>query len=95
MRTTDTALDFTLAGTPAVSRLGGVTKGLATVWRHVRNRRATARLLDLDDRQLADIGLSRQDVCSAATSGFFDDPSTHLTQSARLRTSHSYRDMRR
>jgi uncharacterized protein YjiS (DUF1127 family) len=95
MRTTDTALDFTLAVTPAVSRLAGVTKGLMTVWRLLRNRRETASLLHLDDRQLADIGLSRHDVRSATTSAFFDDTSLHLTQLARMRASHYYRDIRR
>ena len=34
----------------------------ATIWRVMRNRWASNRLHELDDRQLDDIGLSRHDV---------------------------------
>ncbi|PYE46494.1 uncharacterized protein DUF1127 [Rhizobium sp. PP-WC-2G-219] len=94
MRTPDTALDLTLAGKPAVLRLSALTQGLMTVWRLLKNRRATGHLHDLDDRQLADIGLSRNDVRDATMSAFFEDPSRHLTRAARERVNHYYRDAR-
>lgn len=43
-------------------------------------------LHDLNDTQLRDIGLSRADLTSAfLASTFFEDPSEHLTRSARNR----------
>jgi uncharacterized protein YjiS (DUF1127 family) len=60
---------------------------VASVWRSIRNRREIHYLNELNDSQLRDIGLSRQDLNSAlTTSTFFEDPSSHLTNSARRRT---------
>ncbi|MFK0165833.1 DUF1127 domain-containing protein [Rhizobium sp. NPDC090279] len=89
MRTTDRTLDLGLA-TPSPSltaRLMLALANLASVWRAIRNRREIRYLNELDDSQLRDIGLSRQDLCNAlTTSTFFEDPSGHLTHSARRRT---------
>ncbi|KQS67716.1 hypothetical protein ASG39_04835 [Rhizobium sp. Leaf371] len=94
MRTPDTALDVTFAGKPAALRLIARVQGLVMVWRLLNNRRAAGHLHDLDDRQLADIGLSRTDVRDATTSPFFEDPSRHLTRAARERANRYYRDAR-
>jgi uncharacterized protein YjiS (DUF1127 family) len=99
MRTTETALDATLAGTPAGLRLADmgakVTTAFATVWRLLKNRRASARLHDLDDRQLADIGLIRSDLHDAATFAYSEDVARYLTQVSRMRADAYYRDVRK
>jgi uncharacterized protein YjiS (DUF1127 family) len=86
MRTTDRTLNLGLA-TPSPSmtaRLMLALANLASVWRAIRNRQEIHYLNELDDSQLRDIGLTRQDVSSAlTTSTFFEDPSSHLTNSAR------------
>jgi len=70
------------------------TRGLSSVtvavtgslWRALRNRWAANRLHDLDDRQLDDIGLTRNDVVKATQgSGVFDDPAALLSETARRR----------
>ncbi len=94
MRTPETALDVTFAGKPAALRVFALAQGLVTVWRLLRNRRATGHLHELDDRQLADIGLTRNDVRDATMSAFFEDPSRHLTRAARERANRYYRDVR-
>ena len=59
---------------------------LISALRVLRNRVEVSRLQDLDDNQLRDIGLTRAELHSALqTSSFFEDPSAHLTQSARRR----------
>jgi hypothetical protein len=50
-----------------------------------RNRRQVARLTDLDDRALKDIGLTRSDVMAALDQPFLRDPSMHLTSVAGVR----------
>ena len=45
-----------------------------------RNRRAMADMRDLDDAQLADIGLSRRDVETALSSPISVDPTLHLVR---------------
>jgi len=58
----------------------------ATIWRVMRNRWASNRLHELDDRQLDDIGLSRHDVFAAThASRLFDDPAALLAETARRR----------
>jgi uncharacterized protein YjiS (DUF1127 family) len=47
-------------------------------WRAWRNRRAAWRLARLDDRLLADIGLTRGDVERALSLPFWEDPTRQL-----------------
>ncbi|ASY61838.1 hypothetical protein SJ05684_c03720 [Sinorhizobium sojae CCBAU 05684] len=94
MRTTEHALDL-VAGKPTlVSRAAGIVGVLTAVWRQHRSRRQIARLHDLDDRQLLDMGLKRQDLNEALTSAFFEDPSSYLTRASRNRANLFYRGMR-
>ena len=59
---------------------------LVSLFRGLRNRMEINTLHDLNDSQLRDIGLSRADLTSAfLASTFFEDPSEHLTRSARNR----------
>ncbi len=89
MRTTDRTLDLGLA-TPSLSLMARMMLALgnvASIWRAIRNRQEINYLNELNDSQLRDIGLSRQDLNAALiTSTFFEDPSSHLTNSARRRT---------
>jgi uncharacterized protein YjiS (DUF1127 family) len=89
MRTTERTMDLGLAK-PSSSLTGRLTLAfakMASVWRVLRNRREVSRLGDLTDTQLMDIGLTRHELESAlTTSTFFEDPSSHLTKSARRRT---------
>lgn len=95
MRTTQHALDLDLvAGTQSyASRAVGVTGMLTSVWQ-ARNRYAIGRLNDLDDRQLLDMGLKREDVREAITSPFFDNPASYLTRASRNRASLFYKGAR-
>jgi uncharacterized protein YjiS (DUF1127 family) len=67
----------------AVAAIGGraaeALKGLA---RRVRNRRETRRLAVLDDRMLADVGLSRSDLRDAFAQLPWRDPSEVLARRA-------------
>ena len=95
MRTTDHALDLTLAGKLSVtSRQTGLMGVLLSVWRQLRSRNSIGRLQDLDDHQLLDMGLCRHEVREALTSSFFDDPGRHLTQASRNRANTFYRNAR-
>ncbi|MDL2402805.1 DUF1127 domain-containing protein [Rhizobium mayense] len=89
MRTTDRTLHLGHArpSLPLTARLTLAFDKMASVWRVIRNRREINYLSELNDYQLMDIGLTRLDVESALnTSTFFEDPSSHLTNSARRRT---------
>jgi len=55
--------------------------------RVARQRRIIAELAVLDDRGLADIGLSRQDLRDASALAIDADPSEHLQRRARERRS--------
>ncbi|AYG65285.1 MULTISPECIES: DUF1127 domain-containing protein [unclassified Rhizobium] len=89
MRTTDRTLELGLA-TPSLSltaRMMLAFANVTSVWRAIRNRREIHYLNELNDAQLRDVGLTRQDLDAAlTTSTFFEDPSSHLTNSARRRT---------
>lgn len=95
MRTTDHTRDLTLTGKlSATSRQTGLTGVLKSVWRLLRNRKAIGSLNDLDDHQLLDMGLCREEVHEALTSSFFDDPGRYLTHASRTRTNTFYRNAR-
>jgi len=71
---------------PLATRVTTTFAMLISVCRVLRNRTEINRLQDLDDNQLRDIGLTRSELHSALLgSSFFEDPSSHLTQSARRR----------
>jgi uncharacterized protein YjiS (DUF1127 family) len=61
-----------------------VVKGFVTFLRRIVNRTKANSLLDLDDHQLADIGLTRSDVRKALNLGLREDPTTRLAQLARI-----------
>lgn len=63
-------------------RATGIAGMLSAVWRLYRNRRQIARLHDLDDRQLLDMGLKREDLHEALTSASFENPGSYLTRVA-------------
>jgi uncharacterized protein YjiS (DUF1127 family) len=60
--------------------LGRILRGVAQAY---RNRRQAAALARLDDRMLADIGLTRSDVRDAFAVPMWDDP-TYLLRSRAL-----------
>ncbi len=55
---------------------------LRAMVRLIRNRRAAVQLLDMDDRKLADIGLSRSDVICALNGSLLHDPTHELSSIA-------------
>jgi uncharacterized protein YjiS (DUF1127 family) len=88
MRTTDRIIELDCSQAPATfsRRFINGFATVASVLRVFRNRMEINRLHDLDDNQLRDIGLTRADLTSAfLASTFFEDPSEHLTRSARSR----------
>ena len=88
MSTTELRMPSKTAGLslPVAALVTTLFAMLISVYRVFRNRTQINRLHDLDDNQLRDIGLSRGDLNRAVLgSSFFEDPSSHLTQSARDR----------
>ena len=91
MRTNERMTEIGLVGvTRSNSILGRLNVRLAAFWRALKNRMALNPLLDLDDQQLDDLGLTRGDVERALThSGVLDDPYRHLS-AARQRGRRAY-----
>jgi uncharacterized protein YjiS (DUF1127 family) len=58
-----------------------------------RNRKAMAALARLDDRMLADIGLTRADIRDAVSQPLWSDPTVVLADRRRERQVHDYRAM--
>lgn len=58
---------------------------LVKLYRALKNRRAVMNLEDFTDQQLADIGLSRDDLGTCLSAPWYDDPSARLTQQVRRR----------
>jgi uncharacterized protein YjiS (DUF1127 family) len=88
MRTTDRILELECSQTTTTffRRLANGFATVASVLRVYRNRMELNRLHELDEKQLRDIGLDRADLTSAfLASTFFEDPSDHLTRTARNR----------
>lgn len=95
MRTTEHAIDLAVSSRkPTASRHAGLTRLVSMVYRTFRNRIELDRLSELDDHQLRDIGLERDDVREAITSPFFSDTAAHLTQASRRRSGTYYKDVR-
>lgn len=68
------------APTPSATASRGLREILGragSLWTALLHRREVVRLLDLDDRQLRDIGLIRNDVLGALAEPIIRDPS-HL-----------------
>jgi uncharacterized protein YjiS (DUF1127 family) len=86
MRATERLFGFG-HGTSGQPFWAGAATAFATItsaWRMLRNRKEINGLNEMDDSQLADIGLTRADLRHALlTSSLFEDPSASLSQSAR------------
>lgn len=67
------------------SLISALTRLIAAAWRGVSNRKQIAKLQDLTDSQLQDIGLTRGDVRQVLRMPLFTDPSPVLTAWARER----------
>lgn len=63
-------------------RLGSRLLAFYLAW---EDRRSVARLYEVDDRMLADIGLTRGDIDGAMSLGAIDRPSSHLVAAAEER----------
>ena len=64
---------------------GRAKRGLKQLVERIKNRRDAFRLVELDDRMLADIGLSRSDLRDAYAGPPWRDPSDVLAQRAAAR----------
>ncbi len=58
---------------------------IASVWQAFVNRRRMMPLLELDDRMLSDIGVTRYDVAAALSLPAGEDPSQRLASLSRER----------
>jgi uncharacterized protein YjiS (DUF1127 family) len=63
--------------------------------RSARNRRAVTRMLELDDRMLSDIGVTRCDVQNALARRFDEDPAYRLTIFSGVHAAHRNGTLRR
>ncbi|MBN7807390.1 MULTISPECIES: DUF1127 domain-containing protein [Agrobacterium] len=87
MRTAERKMELGLIAPRAASfeqAAAGVGKGFVTFLRRIANRIAANRLVEMDDHQLADIGLTRSDLRSALDTGIMEDPTTRLARIARM-----------
>lgn len=78
------------APAPSATASHGVREILGravSLWTAVLHRREVGRLLDLDDRELRDIGLVRNDVLGALAEPITRDPSHALRDRSRDRMS--------
>ncbi len=70
--------------TRAIHILGaGAVRGLKRLGRAIKNRHSAAMLARLDDRMLADIGITRSDLRDAYSEPLWHDPTDVLAQRAR------------
>jgi uncharacterized protein YjiS (DUF1127 family) len=69
-----------LIGAMAATLLQAVGRAVVAV----KNRRELARMADLDDRLLADIGLTRSDLHDAHSAPFIQDPTSVLKRHSDL-----------
>ena len=79
---------FPSATRPAlvVRAIRGVLRQLAGLATALRDRAEVKRLIELDDRALKDIGLSRSEVDGALAEPFFRSPSSVLLRSVERRS---------
>lgn len=61
---------------------GRAGRGLRRIAERIKNRRDAMRLVDLDDRMLADIGITRSDLRDAYSGALWRDPSELLARRA-------------
>lgn len=73
------------AGRARSAIIDTVVTALVAGYRVFANRRSAARLADLDDRMLEDIGLSRADLRIALSQPVWSDPTADLAALARPR----------
>jgi uncharacterized protein YjiS (DUF1127 family) len=64
------------------SLAGRAGRGLKRIAERIKNRRDAMRLVDLDDRMLADIGITRSDLRDAYSGAPWRDPSELLARPA-------------
>jgi len=65
----------------------GIAEHAAAV---LRNRRAARKLLDFDDRMLADIGIDRSTIQAALMDSLISDPAARLNAERRVQARHFY-----
>ncbi len=87
MRMIDRRMEIEIRATrrPAPSLFGYVRNAVAKLARAWENHRMVNRLSELDDHQLFDMGLCRNDVRDVRAASFFSDAGLHLTIAARER----------
>jgi len=85
--TRTTAPEFSPTGRALVVGAGrAVVGGIVDLARALRDRQEIKRLIELDDRALKDIGLSRSQVDGALAEPLFRNPSTVLLLSVERRS---------
>jgi uncharacterized protein YjiS (DUF1127 family) len=87
MRMIDRKMEIDILATrrPAQSLVARVSNVAAKFVRAWQNRRVINRLNELDDHQLFDMGLCRNDVQDVRAASFFSDAGLHLTIASRER----------
>ena len=87
MRMIDRKMEIDILATrrPAQSLVDRVSNVAAKFVRAWQNRRVINRLNELDDHQLFDMGLCRNDVQDVRAASFFSDAGLHLTIASRER----------
>ena len=65
--------------------VAGLTAAIRKVGQFVKNRHDTSLLAEMDDRMLADIGLTRSDIRDAVSEPIWSDPTAILASRAQER----------
>jgi uncharacterized protein YjiS (DUF1127 family) len=86
MTTTTTPLSVCPGAPRREAMIVGVLRNVVAFVVRRRNRRAVARLVELDDYLLADIGLDRSELRESLGVPYAQDPSRYLVSLAESRT---------
>ena len=73
---------------PFAFAVAGLVSAIRKVGQFVKNRHDASLLAEMDDRMLADIGLTRSDVRDAVSEPIWSDPTAILASRAQERRKH-------
>lgn len=87
--------DLSVLRTQSERGAGGMLAAMGAFITRLKARAAARQLYEMDDRMLADVGLTRADVERAFDSPWYADPSADLSRARNTRMTNRFNDGRR